>query len=42
LEDLISRWLKIWEGREGHLLDLGEIVLGVLVQNEPADWTEGE
>jgi len=45
LEDWIGRWLKVWDGvgrREGHLLDLGEIVCGVLVQNELADWMEGE
>jgi len=45
LEDWIGRWLKVWDGvgrREGHLLDLGEIVCGVLIQNKLADWTEGE
>jgi len=45
LENWVSRGLDVGDevrGREGRLLDLGEVVLGVLVEDEFADGSERE
>lgn len=45
LQDWVSRWLDTWNhvgGIEGGLLDFGEVILGVFVEGELANFTEGE
>ena len=45
LQDRICRWLDTgnkMRGRESSLLDLGEVVLGVLIENDLSKFAEGE